>query len=172
MPAMSGEIHIFLPGTQYRFENDKDQAISNRKYQNYNLAGIVFQNYLIGAEFNEYKQDSSSGSILITEEFQEFNLYAGYFVLSELLNEEYKVIFDLGPVGYVGQSRSTVQTNVGTASEQSIGENNLTYALGVQATLRIGFFLIQPDIRYAYSRMNSPSWVPAYGARVGFRIGL
>jgi hypothetical protein len=170
--TQAAEVHIFLPGIQYRYENDKDQSISNRRYQNFNLAGIIFSDYLIGAEFNEFKQQTSSGSISITEKFQEFNLYAGYFVYSVKLNDEYKIFFDLGPVGYIGQSRSTVETNVGSLSQQSIGEDNLTVALGVQATLRIAFLILQPEMRYAYSRSSQPNYVPAFGGRLGFRIGF
>lgn len=170
--AFANELQIFVPTTQYRYENDKDQLVLNRKYQNYNLAAVIFNDYLVGVEFNHYKQDSQSGSILITEKFQEFNLYAGYYVFSKLLNNEYKIIFDLGPVAYIGQSRSTVETVIGSSSDLSVGENNMTFSAGGQATLRIAFMLIQPEIRYGYSRASSPNWVPMYGARVGFRIGL
>lgn len=167
----AAEIHLFLPGLQYRYENGSDQMITNHQYQNYNIAGIIFKDYLVGFEMNQFQQDSSSGSISIEEKFQEFSFYAGYFVLSQLLNEEYKIIFDLGPVAYFGQSRSTVETTIGGApSVKSVGEANITYSGGVQGTLRIGYVLIQPEARYAYSRASQPTWVPIYGARLGFRI--
>lgn len=170
--SYSHEFHVFVPGLQYRFENDQDQGISNRQYRNYNLAAIIFTRYLIGAEFDEYQQESSSGSIHIKAQFQEFNLYLGYLLYSKLLSAEYKVIFDIGSVAYIGQNRTTVETRLNSISQQSVGEDNLSYALGAQATLRAGFFIIQPEVRYAYSRSYEPSYVPVFGGRIGFRIGL
>lgn len=170
--SYSHEIHVFVPGVQYRYENDQDQSISNQQYRNYNLAGIIFDRYLVGAEFDEHGQDSASGSIAIKTQFQEFNLYFGYLIYSKTLHEEYKIIFDIEPVVYLGQNRTSVETTLNSISQKSTGENNLVYALGAQATLRIGFFILQPEFRYAYSRSYEPSYVPIFGGRIGFRIGL
>jgi hypothetical protein len=170
--AFANEIHIFAPGLQFRYENDSDQTIKNRQYSNYNLAAVIFDDYMIGAEFNQNSTESGNTSLNIKTEFQEFNLYGGYFVYSKLLHEEYKIIFDIGPVAYLGQNRTTVETTLGNVSDQSAGEGNLVYGLGLQATLRLSALLFQAESRYAYSRSYEPSYTPVYGVRVGFRIGL
>ena len=166
------ELHLFAPGLQYRFENDSDQSTKNRRYDNYNIAGIIFDDYLIGAELNLYDQETSSGSLKISENFQEENLYFGYFFYSKMFNEKYKIALDLGPVVYIGQNHSTVETTIGSASQKSEGENNLVYGLGLQATLRLSYVLLQPEIRYATARSYQPGSVPIYGVRLGFRIGF
>lgn len=166
------EIHIFLPGIQYRYENDPDQSLKSRRYDNYNLAGVFYQRLVVGLEFNEFKQTTASGNLSAEVRFQEFNVYAGYNVFSKLLHEAYHIYFDINPVGYIGQNRSTVETKLNTVSQQSIGEDNITVGLGLQTSLRIGFLIIQPEVRYMYSRSYEPSYVPVYGVRLGFRIGL
>lgn len=170
--ASANEIHIFAPGYQMRYENDEDQTIKNRQYTNYNLAAVIFDDYLIGGEFNQRSSESGNVALNIKTEYQEFNLYAGYFIYSKLLNDEYKVVFDIGPVGYIGQNRTTVETTVGSFTAQSNGEDNLVYAVGLQATLRLSALIIQAESRYAYSRSYEPSYTPVYGVRLGFRIGL
>jgi hypothetical protein len=170
--TFANEIHIFVPGLQFRYENDSDQTVQNRQYANYNLAAIIFDDYMIGGEFNQRLEGSGNTSLNIKTEFQEFNLYAGYYIYSKLLNDEYKVVFDIGPVGYIGQNRTSVETHLGSASDQSVSENNLVYGLGLQATLRLSALIIQGETRYAYSRSYEPSYTPIYGIRLGFRIGL
>ncbi len=171
-PAVKHEIHIFIPGLQYRYENDPDQSIKNRRYDNYNLAGLIFQKYLVGLEFNEFEQTTSSGTLSLHAKFQEYNLYIGYNIYSTLLYEPYHIYVDLNPVAYIGQNRATVETKLNSISQQSIGENNLTLGVGLQSSLRIGFMIIQPEIRYMTSRSYEPTYVPVYGVRIGFRIGL
>lgn len=170
--ASANELHIFAPGYQMRYENDEDQTIKNRQYTNYNLSAVVFDDYVIGGEFNERSHESGNTALNIKTEFQEFNLYAGYFIYSKLLNEEYKIIFDIGPVGYIGQNRTTVETTLGASSAQSAGEDNLVYGLGIQGTLRLSALILQAESRYAYSRSYEPGYTPVYGVRLGFRIGL
>lgn len=170
--ASANELHIFAPGMQFRFENDSDQTVKNRQYRNYNLSAVVFDDYMIGGEFNQRSDNSGNEALNIKTEFQEFNLYAGYFIYSKLLDEGYKIVFDLGPVGYIGQNRTTVETNLGSVSDQSASEDNLVYGLGLQGTLRLSALIIQVESRYSYSRSYQPSYTPVYGARLGFRIGL
>ena len=170
--ALANEIQIFVPGLQFRYENDADQTIKNRQYANYNLSAIIFDDYLIGGEFNQRSDESGNAALNIKTEFQEFNLYAGYFIYSKLLNEEYKIVFDIGPVAYLGQNRTTVETNLGASSDQSESEDSLVYGLGAQATLRLSALIIQGESRYAYSRSYEPGYTPVYGVRIGFRIGL
>lgn len=170
--AFANELQIFAPGLQFRYEDDSDQSIKNRQYANYNLAAIIFDDYMIGGEFNQRAEQSGNTALNIKTQFQEFNLYAGYFVYSKLLNEDYKISFDLGPVGYLGQNRTTVLTTLGSVSDQSKSQDNLNYGLGVQATLRLSAFIIQSEARYAYSRSYQPSYTPIFGLRMGFRIGL
>ncbi|MBC7458241.1 MAG: hypothetical protein H7235_08190 [Bdellovibrionaceae bacterium] len=170
--AAANELHIFAPGYQMRYENDSDQTIKNRQYANYNLSAVVFDDYMIGAEFNQRSDKSGNAALNIKTEFQEFNLYAGYFIYSKLLNEEYKIVFDIGPVAYLGQNRTTVETNLGSVSDQSASQDNLSYGLGLQATLRLSALIVQAESRYAYSRSYEPGYTPVYGIRLGFRIGL
>ena len=170
--ASANELHIFAPGMQFRFENDSDQTVKNRQYRNYNLSAVVFDDYMVGGEFNQRSDHSGNDALNIKTEFQEFNLYAGYFIYSKLLDEGYKIVFDLGPVGYIGQNRTTVETNLGSVSDQSASEDNLVYGLGLQATLRLSALIIQLESRYSNSRSYQPSYTPVYGARLGFRIGL
>ena len=170
--AFANELQIFVPGLQSRYEDDSDQSIKNRQYANYNLAAIIFGDYLIGGEFNQRAEQSGNTALNIKTEFQEFNLYAGYFIYSKLLDEDYKISFDLGPVGYLGQNRTSVKTTLGSVSDQSKSEDNLTYGLGAQATLRLSAFIMQAETRYAYSRSYQPSYTPIFGLRMGFRIGL
>lgn len=169
--AWANEVQVFIPGYQIRYENDEDQSIRNRNYENYNLA-VVYDKYLLGAEFNKNETESTSGAIALTTKYQEYNLYAGYLLLTHTLHEDYKISVETGPLIFLGQNRATVQTTVGTVSEQSVGEDNLNIALGAQGSLRINFLIVQADLRYAYSRSYEPSYVVIYGLRIGLRIGF
>lgn len=170
--AIANEMHIFIPGLQFRYENGQGQDTDYQRYNNYNLAAVVFSDYMVGLEFNELKNRSQNGSVTINSEFQEFNIYGGYYFYSQILNYDFKVILDLGPTVYIGQNRTTVETNVSETSIQSIGENNLVWGAGLQATLRVNYFIFQPEVRVAYSRNYQPSPVYIYGLRAGFRLGF
>jgi hypothetical protein len=170
--SVANEVHIFLPGLQYRFENDSNQSVDYRRYTNYNLAAVIFDDYLLGIEFDEYSHRSESGSIQITNHFQEFNVYAGWYFYSKIMSKDYKIILDLGPTVYMGQNRTTVLTEFNSVTDHSIGETNLVLGIGVQATLRINYFVIQPEIRMAQSRDYQPGTVTLFGLRAGFRVGF
>lgn len=166
------ELHVFLPGLQYRYEDNQDQIRKNQRYDNYNIAGIIYDDYLVGIEYNQFKQESGNASLNVNYKFQEINLYAGYFFYSKLLNSENSIVLDVGPAIYLGQNKIIADTYLAGNSVRNQGENNLAVAASMQGTLRIKFVLIQADIRYAYSRVYQPSYTPIYGARIGFRIEL
>lgn len=172
MAQAKNELHFFLPGMQFRFEDDQEQVRKNHRYQNYNISGIIFDDYLVGLEFNQFKQSSGNSSLGVTQKFREFNLYAGYFFYSQLVDSKRSIVLDLGPNLYLGQNYFDTETYLGSSVVEAKGEPNFVFAAGFQGTLRIKFIMLQADFRYAYSRVYQPSYTPIYGVRLGFRIAL
>ncbi len=170
--SFATDLHLFLPGLQYRYENDSNQALDNRRYDNYNIGVVIFKDYYIGFEFDEYQQTTGLGSLQIKQKLQEYQIYGGYFIYSKEINSDHKVFFDVGPILGIGQNKATVQSNFGNASSQSNGENNLVLSLGLQATLRVGYFLLQPEVKYSTSRVYQPESVLINAIRLGININL
>jgi hypothetical protein len=169
-PESDYKLNLYLPGLQFRYEDNSDQSRAMKN--GYSLRGAIeFKNsYLLGLEYNLNSEKSGNSSLSIARDFSEVNAVMGYQFL------EYSILkkrsFGLYGMGYLGQNKSKIKTELlgNTTIDESAAE--LTYGAGVLAALKLNYFLIEFETRMLVSKSYEPQTISVSDLRLGFQIEL
>lgn len=169
-PESDYKLNLYLPGLQFRYEDNSDQSRAMKN--GYSLRGAIeFKNsYLLGLEYNLNSEKSGNSSLSIARDFSEVNAVMGYQFL------EYSILkkrsFDLYGMGYIGQNKSKIKTELlgNITIDESAAE--LTYGAGVLAALKLNYFLIEFETRMLVSKSYEPQTISVSDLRLGFQIEL
>ncbi len=164
------QLNLYLPTLQFRYEDSANQSRLLKTGYSLNLALEIQSQFITGLEYNIQNENTGNLSSSIARDFSELNLSVGYKVFGIHLAEKNQLSF-FG-VGYLGQNKNKIKTELLGTSSVDESTSELSYGLGLLAQLRLNIFLIELDTRMMSSHSYEPQTVSVSDLRVGFLFEL
>ena len=164
------QLNLYLPTLQFRYEDSANQSRQLKTGYSLNLALEIQNQFITAIEYNIQNEKTGNSSLSITRDFSELNFSAGYKVFHINMSEKNQLSF-FG-VGYLGQNKNKIKTELLGTSSIDDSAPEISYGLGALAQLKLNIFLIELDTRMMSSRSYEPQTVSMTDLRVGFLFGL
>ncbi len=164
------QLNLYLPTLQFRYEDSANQSRLLKTGYSLNLALEIQNQFITALEYNIQNEKTGNSSLSITRDFSELNLSAGYKVFRINMTEKNQLSF-FG-VGYLGQNKNKIKTELLGTSSVDESAPEISYGLGALAQLKLNIFLIEIDTRMMSSRSYEPQTVSVTDLRVGFLFEL
>ena len=165
----SPSLQVYLPGLQVRYEDGPDQEKNFCNYDHYAISGM-FENFLVGLEYDTKKESSGNSSLALNTESKEIDLLFGYsFVRYNFGRLPSDLSIELLGFGVAGQLQTDVKTTLlGQPTDNSASE--ATLGAGLMGLVRYGYFIFAIDSRLMRSQAYSPNSVSVSTAQLGANI--
>lgn len=161
------EIQIYIPGVQFRYEENYDQSIDLRSYTHY-AANYMYKSLLLGIEHNRAQENSGSSSLGVKTEIKETNFLAGASVAKlEFKNLMPNANIELIVFGLMGQTKSDIETTLVGQAHKDSSETNSVLGLGGLILFRLEYIIAGVDTRYMQSQAFEPNGVSVSTIKLG-----
>ena len=164
------DLNLYLPSLQFRYEDGQDQTRLLKSGYSLSLAAEIKAVYIVGLEYNLQSEKTGNSSLSIARDFSEVNLVAGYNAYQIPFVEKNRISF-FG-VGYLGQNKNKITTQLLGVSSIDQSTSELCYGLGIIVQLKLKLFLIELGTRVLTSKSYEPKTVSVTDLRLGFQLEI
>ncbi len=164
------DLNLYLPSLQFRYEDGQDQTRLLKSGYSLSLAAEIKAIYIFGLEYNLQSEKTGNSSLSIARDFSEVNLVAGYNAYQIPFVEKNRISF-FG-VGYLGQNKNKITTQLLGVSSIDQSTSELCYGLGIIVQLKLKLFLIELGTRVLTSKSYEPKTVSVTDLRLGFQLEI
>ncbi len=162
------KLNVYLPGIDFRFEDNMDQTQSLKTGLFYSLSTQIQNDFYVGVNYFTQSESSGNNSLSIERKSQDVQLALGYQIYQYQFPSQVQLRFFA--MAYAGFQQTQVTTQLLSQSQTESTDHKNVMGLGglVQASYRS--LLLEVDTSYLTSENYNPNSISVSHIKLGYQI--